>query len=165
MPAVRFFTADLHLGHANIIRYCRRPFSSADDMDEALLAAWEAVVRSDDEVWVLGDLVLGRISETLPLASLLPGRKFLVPGNHDRCWSGHKKGAGKWREEYEAAGFKVVDAPVEVGLAGATSCSTTSPTRATRVRRVVTCRTALPTRAAGSFTATSMSAGASAGAR
>ena len=118
MPAMRFFTADLHLGHANIIRYCRRPFSSADDMDEALLAAWEAVVRSDDEVWVLGDLVLGRISETLPLAGLLLGRKFLVPGNHDRCWAGHRKGIEKWHMEYEAAGLEVVDGPVKAALAG-----------------------------------------------
>ncbi len=115
---MRFFTADLHLGHANIIRYCRRPFSSADDMDEALLSAWEAVVRPGDEVWVLGDLALGRAPEALELAGLLPGRKFLVPGNHDRCWSGHRKGADKWRKEYEAAGFEVVDAPVEASLAG-----------------------------------------------
>ena len=36
-----------------------RPFLSADDMDTALLAAWEAAVRPGDEVWVLGALALG----------------------------------------------------------------------------------------------------------
>ena len=33
-----FFTADLHFGHANIIRHCARPFASVEDMDAALLA-------------------------------------------------------------------------------------------------------------------------------
>ena len=28
-----FYTSDLHLGHANVIRHCDRPFSSADEMD------------------------------------------------------------------------------------------------------------------------------------
>ena len=118
MPPVRWFTADLHLGHANIVAYCRRPFGSVDDMDTALLAAWEAAVRPGDEVWVLGDLALGHIFRALEFASLLPGRKFLVPGNHDRCWAGHRKGVEKWRKEYEAAGFEVVDGPVEAGIAG-----------------------------------------------
>jgi len=28
-----WFTADFHLGHANIIRYCARPFAVVDRMD------------------------------------------------------------------------------------------------------------------------------------
>ena len=118
MHGERWFTADLHLGHANIIAYCKRPFRSVDDMDAALFAAWEAAVRPDDEVWVLGDLALGHIFRALQLASLLPGRKFLVPGNHDRCWAGHHKGVEKWRAEYEAAGFRIVGGPVETSIAG-----------------------------------------------
>jgi calcineurin-like phosphoesterase family protein len=67
MHGERWFTADLHLGHANIIAYCRRPFRAVDDMDAALLAAWEATVRPGDEVWVLGDLALGHIFRALQL--------------------------------------------------------------------------------------------------
>ena len=33
-----FFTADLHFGHANIIRHCVRPFASVEEMDAALMA-------------------------------------------------------------------------------------------------------------------------------
>lgn len=114
----RFFTSDEHFGHANIIRYCNRPFASAGDMDEALIESWAKTVGPKDEVWVLGDFALGPIYAALDLAQLLPGRKFLVPGNHDRCWPGHRKGGAKWVAEYEAAGFRVVEAPVKLRLAG-----------------------------------------------
>ena len=113
----RFFTADLHLGHANIIGYCGRPFASVDDMNEALVAAWCETVGPGDKVWVLGDFALGDVLGTLLLAELLPGHKVLVPGNHDKCWAGKKKGAERWRAEYEAVGFHVVDAPVQLKLA------------------------------------------------
>lgn len=104
-----FATADLHLGHKNILEYCGRPFSSVDEMNEALIDNWNGTVGADDEVYVLGDMCLGRIAETLPLVGLLNGRKTLVPGNHDRCWKGHKKGWEKWEEKYVDAGFLLID--------------------------------------------------------
>jgi calcineurin-like phosphoesterase family protein len=39
---MRWFTSDLHLGHANIIRYCDRPFAAIEEMDAFLVAAWNA---------------------------------------------------------------------------------------------------------------------------
>jgi len=32
-----FFTADEHYGHANIIRYCDRPFASVEEMDAEII--------------------------------------------------------------------------------------------------------------------------------
>ena len=32
-----FFTADLHFGHANIIRHCARPFADVEEMDLSLI--------------------------------------------------------------------------------------------------------------------------------
>lgn len=51
-----YFTADTHFGHENVIRFCDRPFSSANEMDEAMIANWNARVKGDDTVYVLGDM-------------------------------------------------------------------------------------------------------------
>ena len=47
-----FVTSDLHLGHENIIKYCRRPFSSAAEMDGVLINNWNRVVKETEEVTV-----------------------------------------------------------------------------------------------------------------
>ena len=100
-----WFTADLHFGHANIIDYCGRPFADSTAMNEALIQRWNAHIQPDDTVWVLGDVALGRIDESLRLVGRLNGRKLLLAGNHDRCWDGHGRRAARWTERYVDAGF------------------------------------------------------------
>jgi len=115
----RWFTADLHLGHANIIRYCDRPWADVDAMDRGLTERWNATVAADDEVWVLGDVAMGRIDESLTLVHELAGRKLLVPGNHDRCSPGRGERAAEWAERYRDAGFaEILPEVVELTLAG-----------------------------------------------
>jgi len=116
----RHFSADLHLGHANIVTYCARPFADSVEMDRYLLETWNEAVGADDEVWVLGDLALGRIDESLALASRLQGTKVLVPGNHDRCWAGQAKLTRRqeWLARYAEAGFEVVEGPVSLTVGG-----------------------------------------------
>ena len=111
----RWFTSDLHLGHANIIGYCDRPFADVDAMDRALVARWNETVDVDDEVWVLGDMAMGRIDESLLLVAELAGTKRLVPGNHDRCWPGRGDKAEGWAARYLAAGFAEI-LPEQVDL-------------------------------------------------
>ena len=110
-------TSDTHFSHANIIRYCDRPFSDLAVMNERLVDAWNDRVRPDDEIWHLGDVAMGRIEESLLIIRRLHGRKFLVPGNHDRCWPGHKK-VGDWPEKYTAAGFTLLPRTTTLALAG-----------------------------------------------
>lgn len=114
-----WLTADLHLGHANIIRYCDRPFTGVADMDERLVARWNERVGSDDDVLVLGDVALGPIDASLRLVHRLAGRKVLVAGNHDRCWAGNGAKAAPWRDRYLEAGFtEVRQGTVEVDVGG-----------------------------------------------
>lgn len=119
-----FFTADLHFGHANICAYTGRPYDSVEAMNAGLAARWAETVGADDEVWILGDLAMGRIAETLPLVADLPGRKILVPGNDDRCWAGAKDPT-RWRDVYrrEARLEAIVDAPARHRLPDGTVCT------------------------------------------
>lgn len=78
-----FFTSDHHFGHARIISLCRRPFSSVDEMNEAMIEAWNATVRPRDIVWHLGDFSYKLKSDPDLILKRLNGRKKLVPGNHD----------------------------------------------------------------------------------
>lgn len=78
-----FFSSDHHFGHANIIRYCERPFDSAEAMDKELIERWNAVVSRDDTVFYLGDFTFSGLSRLPSLTRALNGRKLIIPGNHD----------------------------------------------------------------------------------
>jgi calcineurin-like phosphoesterase family protein len=84
-----FFSSDHHVGHANLVRgrmHTRRPFTSIEEHDEALVAAWNAAVGPDDTVWHLSDFCY-RCGEAYArsLFGRLAGRyRYLVRGNHDR---------------------------------------------------------------------------------
>ncbi|PSK84060.1 calcineurin-like phosphoesterase family protein [Limimaricola soesokkakensis] len=84
------FTADLHFGHANIIDYCARPFSSVEEMDQFQLSALQRHVGPADDLWILGDVAFakGRLQKDRAKAIIekIPGRKHLISGNHDHSW-------------------------------------------------------------------------------
>ena len=89
-----WFTSDLHLGHANVIKYCRRPFPHVDAMNEALISGWNDLVKDTDTVYVLGDVALCRPALALSFVSRLRGRKHLVFGNHDKPLRKHYQDSG-----------------------------------------------------------------------
>lgn len=74
-----FFVSDVHFGHRNIIQYCNRPYTSVDEMDDALVSNWNETVNSDDEVWMLGDFAFHNYQRIDDLNGVI----HLVPGNHD----------------------------------------------------------------------------------
>lgn len=79
-------TSDQHFGHRNIARYTGRPFDnseSTEQMDRALVEAWNAVVAPHEVVLHLGDAALGDRHYSLGLVHDLNGVKILKVGNHD----------------------------------------------------------------------------------
>ena len=78
-----WFTADSHIGHRNIIKYCQRPFSNVEEMNETLICNWNKVVGKNDYVFHLGDFSVGGAAEWTSILDNLNGRIFLVLGNHD----------------------------------------------------------------------------------
>lgn len=80
-----FYTADLHLGHENIIRMSKRPFESGYDMTNVLIHNWNAVISKNDDVYIIGDFFFKMTAEEeLRVLRSLKGRKHLITGNHDR---------------------------------------------------------------------------------
>ena len=81
-----YFTADHHFGHANIIKHSSRPFASVEEMDAALMANWNAVVKPQDTVYIMGDLFFRNTVSAEDYLRRLNGKKHLIIGNHDRDW-------------------------------------------------------------------------------
>ena len=79
-----FFTSDTHFDHANIIKYCERPFPHKDDMNGTIITNWNAVVRPEDHVYHLGDFAFCAPDKAANIARRLNGKKHLIKGNHDR---------------------------------------------------------------------------------
>ena len=84
-----FLISDTHFGHEKTCttfhgpdgKYLR-PFANAEEMDEAMVARWNDVVRSpSDKVYHLGDVTIKK--KFLPILDRLNGKKRLIRGNHD----------------------------------------------------------------------------------
>ena len=87
MPAV-FLVSDTHFGHMGVCKFTRndgvtklRPWDSPEEMDEAMVKAWNERVGPKDKVYHLGDVVINR--RCLPTMARLNGDKVLIRGNHD----------------------------------------------------------------------------------
>jgi calcineurin-like phosphoesterase family protein len=79
-----WFTGDTHFGHAGAIGRFKRPFGSVSEMDDALVARWNELVKPGDEVWHLGDFAFRmNVNAVASLLGRLHGRKHLVIGNND----------------------------------------------------------------------------------
>lgn len=104
-----FFTSDTHFGDHRTLNIHKRPFASVAEMDAALIAAWNAAVGEEDEVWHLGDFArkLGDVAELL---QSLNGRIHLIRGNNDPEGINEVPGWASVRDyhEMEAEGRKLV---------------------------------------------------------
>lgn len=103
-----WFTSDTHFGHANIIRYSKRPQLRVGDtrinsigeeewvnyniasertveMNEFLIKKWNEVVKPNDLVYHLGDFCFGREDSIFDIFfRRLNGLIVFIEGNHDR---------------------------------------------------------------------------------
>jgi calcineurin-like phosphoesterase family protein len=112
---VDFVTADTHFSHARISELADRPFATVEEMDAELVRRWNDAVAPDDLVLHLGDVALGPIQESLALTAQLHGRRFLVPGNHDRVSTAtqSKRAIERFQPLYEAAGWTILPEVIE----------------------------------------------------
>ncbi len=83
-----FFTSDLHLGHANAIKFTARPFVDVDDMNKKLIRNINETVGMRDELWILGDFSykMTRDDAAAWRKKIVCKQVHLVRGNHDKDW-------------------------------------------------------------------------------
>lgn len=81
--------SDTHFGHSNILRFTDdkgelirgKRFKNITEHDNYMINQWHDLIKPEDHVYHLGDVVMAR--PFLPLLKNLPGHKRLVRGNHD----------------------------------------------------------------------------------
>ena len=80
-----FLISDTHFFHQGVLHMepVARPFSSVEEMNEALVDRWNSVVTKRDVVYHLGDVAFCS-QEKLEILSRLRGIKKLILGNHDK---------------------------------------------------------------------------------
>lgn len=83
-----YFSSDWHLGHANIIKYDKRPFKTVEEMDLAIITNVTEQLQKGDTLYYLGDFAFTRSmneAEGHMKALALTGANLLfIKGNHDK---------------------------------------------------------------------------------
>ena len=76
--------SDLHFGHSRIMEFCKetRPWSSLEEMHEALIEHWNSKVSGDDVVFHLGDFSFFAKEKTQSIIDQLNGNVVWIAGNH-----------------------------------------------------------------------------------
>lgn len=105
-----WFSADWHFCHKSILTLgVGRPFATIEEHDEALIERHNALVAPEDTVWVLGDVAMGAIGESLACCKRMNGRKILLLGNHDRPAMVKPDKIVHWRDRYgDEGGFEII---------------------------------------------------------
>jgi calcineurin-like phosphoesterase family protein len=106
------FTSDTHFGHANIIKYCQRPFTfpDIDGMDKVMLEHFMDVDASGKTIFHMGDFVFN--PKNLLATSWRPkGEHYIILGNHDKFAD---KG-GKYRKLYREFFHHIIGTSIQWG--------------------------------------------------
>ena len=78
-----YFTADLHFYHDKVIKFADRPFQNIEQMNKTLIKNWNSKIKSNDEIYILGDFTMKGHALAQEILYQLKGRKHLIKGNHD----------------------------------------------------------------------------------
>jgi calcineurin-like phosphoesterase family protein len=91
------FISDTHFGHANIIKYCERPFEfpHTGEMDALMLNGLQQADEMGKTIFHMGDFLFN--PENLLKSKWRPkGDHYIILGNHDK----HADKDGKYRKLY-----------------------------------------------------------------
>lgn len=89
-------TSDTHFGHDRVFVYQPRGFKNIYDHDKQIIKNWNQVVQPNDEVYHLGDVMLGNNDYGISCIKQLKGNIHIIRGNHctdtrmklySECWN------------------------------------------------------------------------------
>jgi len=104
---MEWFTSDTHFNHENIIRLQDRPYSTIQEMDDAMLDTINRHVRKNDTLYHLGDFAFGSVEKGIKLRNRINcNNVFLIYGNHDEKNRGFREfrrafGKGRCHDIFE----------------------------------------------------------------
>ena len=78
-----WITSDLHFSHDKEFLYRPRGFDYIEDMMLDIVCGWRSRIAEDDDVYILGDLMLNDTANTIEALKMLTGRLHIIVGNHD----------------------------------------------------------------------------------
>lgn len=77
-----YFTSDTHFNHDKEFCWKIRGFNSVEEMNETIKNNWNNIVTEEDEVYLLGDVMLGDYQKGINIVSQLKGKIHIILGNH-----------------------------------------------------------------------------------
>lgn len=95
-----YFTSDLHFNHDREFIYKPRGFSSIEEMNEEIIRRWNEIVTDEDDVYVLGDLMLLDNQKGIDCLRRLKGNIIVIYGNHDTA-----PRIGAYNELFDCLGY------------------------------------------------------------
>ena len=78
-----WITSDWHFNHDKEFVWKERGFNSVDEMNKKIIENYNSLVSPDDDVYVLGDLMLGPAAAGIDCIKQLKGKLHIALGNHD----------------------------------------------------------------------------------
>jgi calcineurin-like phosphoesterase family protein len=78
-----WFVGDTHFGHDQPFIWESRGFASVQEHDTKIIENWNSIIAPDDEVYHLGDVMLGDNEHGLECLKKLNGHIHIIRGNHD----------------------------------------------------------------------------------
>lgn len=84
MKVNEYYTADWHLGHKNILKFCPDRAPNLEAMHRKLIKRYNSCVGPNDVCWFLGDVGMASSELLKSILSQLNGKKISVLGNHDK---------------------------------------------------------------------------------
>ena len=78
-----YLTSDWHFNHNKTFCYEPRGFQNVEEMNNAIVENHNRIVTADDDVYCLGDCMLGDNEQAIKYILQLSGKLHIICGNHD----------------------------------------------------------------------------------